>query len=98
MNVLPESYRRNTVDPALCACQWGACGHCRADRHADCTTARWGTSPSPETYLCNAGGLVVGPAVWRSGQPCRWACSCTCRDVPAPVEPVQLDLFAAVTA
>ncbi|MEV5629159.1 DUF6248 family natural product biosynthesis protein [Micromonospora tulbaghiae] len=97
MNVLPDSYRRNTVDPARCACQYGTCGYCRANRHPDCHTAAWGSSPSPETYLCGPGGTALAP-VWRSGTPCRWVCSCTCRSTPAPVEPVQLDLFDLAAA
>lgn len=86
--VIPVSYRRNTTDPAKCACQWGACGHCKAGRHRDCTTTAWGWSPSPDTYLC-------GARVWRSGRPCRWICPCiTCRSVS--FTPIQLDLFAGV--
>lgn len=93
--VLTATYRRSCTvegDPAPilhCSCQGGRCGHCGGGRHESCTTRRVGPIVGPETYIVTARGGAL-TAVWLSGRPCRWACSCDC---PAPEPDVQPALF-----
>ncbi|MBC9000467.1 DUF6248 family natural product biosynthesis protein [Micromonospora aurantiaca (nom. illeg.)] len=109
--VLPETYRRNSSDPARCACQGGVCLHCQEGRHAKCQVVAWGGAPLArcETFICDRRGMVAGASgvineVWRSGKPCRWVCACGCAPVGAALPPgglaelpstYQLDLFAS---
>lgn len=105
--VLPPAYRRNTTDPAVCACQYSVCGHCQAGRHRQCQVVGWGGAPRAhgDTHITDARGMVAGAwgvasaEVWRAGRPCRWVCPCGCTPVGAALPPsggpmaLQLDLF-----
>lgn len=95
--VLTPTYRASCTvegDPVLivcCRCQGGQCGHCDGGRHDQCTTRRRGALSDPETYVVNTRG-GARTAVWLSGTPCRWVCSCTC---PPPEPEVRPALFDA---
>lgn len=83
-----------------CPCQWGPSSYCLHGRHGRCRSDA--PSTYPETWITDADGRVWGLAhqqvqVWLADRVCRWVCPCGCHTAPAaPVEPVQLDLFAAV--
>ena len=90
--VLPAAYRRNTVDPALCPCQWGPSGHCQNGDHERCPrTEGWHRhgQADPDTYITDARGMpAAGAEVWRSGTACRWLCPCPCHTTVTPLFPM----------
>jgi hypothetical protein len=102
-HAIPTAIRR-TAGPSGCPCQWGGpTGHCRHGAHDRCRS----TEPIvyPAGWVTWPNGYVASPApsndvqIWRTGRPCALPpCSCTCHTAPPePVQPVQLDLFGAVT-
>ena len=101
-DVLTATYRAaNTVEgsPALivhCRCHDGRCGHCMAGRHQQCTTRLRGPLVGPEAYVTGRRG-EARTAVWLSGTPCRWVCSCVCPPAEPETHPALFDAGPAAT-
>lgn len=78
----------------MCSCQYGVSGHCgSAAKHELCShhgrVEGW-PRPAPDTYVISRRGHAM-TAVWRSGTPCVWRCSCeACHAAPSlPVPPAR---------
>lgn len=96
-HVLPKRQRDGAGGRDLmrmCSCQYGRCGHCRAGRHRDCTTARPGPVRSAREWavVTDRRAQVVAEVWPARGEACRWRCPC-----PADhhVQNTLLDLFAS---
>lgn len=97
-----------------CLCQNGRSHNCANGRHGRCPGTLTGFHtiigrpdgtvaefPAPYEHPTDS---ATGPQhehaalVWLADRVCRWQCPCDCHTAPAPSKPVQLGLFAEVTA
>ena len=87
-----KTYADNPAFYALCACQYGSCGHCGSGQHRRCAHNDRPAHESPATYLTDRQGHALTAMTNRrsvllttprfpspSALPTRWAAS-----VPAP--------------
>lgn len=86
---MQREHRRHPERFTACACQYGACRHCKNGDHHLCTPRR---HEAPAARLAARAGAVD---VWEAGHRHAWTCACAARHhgepAPPPCPPVATD-------
>lgn len=93
---------------SMCACQWGACGHCKNGEHEKCAESR---AEVPATYIATSDGFAavihhpgapvgapIHAHVWEAGHRHLWSCPCLYEHAPRAPQAIQGDLLELLEA
>jgi hypothetical protein len=84
-----KTYADTPAFYALCACQYGSCGHCGSGQHRRCAHNDRPAHESPAAYLTDPQGHALAP-VYEAGHRHAWTCACR---AAAHHQPEQMPLF-----